>query len=112
MGFPFFGDVKKNNWAWIFRGKKETNEKKERLIKFLLHLSLSFRSSSMHLPSPPFLKNFPSQCAQILQVIFTQSYESGIPWEWKLATVSPVYKKDDKFSPKKLQANLLDMHIV
>ena len=47
--------------------------------------------------SPWVLKTFAPQCAQILQVIFTQSYESGILHEeWKKALVSPVYKKDDK----------------
>lgn len=48
---------------------------------------------------PPSLP--PSQCGQILQLIFTQSYVIGIlPREWKKAIVSPVYKKDDKSSPK------------
>ena len=47
--------------------------------------------------SPWVLKTFAPQCAQILQVIFTQSYESGILHEeWKKALVSPVYKKDDE----------------
>ena len=34
------------------------------------------------------------------EVIFTQSYVSGIlPEEWKKALVSPVFKKDDKSLP-------------
>ena len=46
------------------------------------------------------LKTFATQCPQTLQVIFTQSYESGIlPEEWKKALVPPVYKKDDKSLP-------------
>ena len=50
---------------------------------------------------PWVLKTFAPQCAQILQVIFTQSYNvSGIlPEEWKKALVSPVFKKDDKSLP-------------
>ena len=51
--------------------------------------------------SPWVLKTFAPQCAQILQVIFTQSYNvSGIlPEEWKKAHVSPVFKKDNKSLP-------------
>ena len=50
--------------------------------------------------SPWLLMTFAPQCAQILPVIFTQSYESGIlAEEWKKALVSPVYKKDDKSLP-------------
>ena len=45
-------------------------------------------------------KTFAPQCAQILQVIFAQSYVSGnLPEEWKKALVSPVFKKDDKSLP-------------
>ena len=50
--------------------------------------------------SPWVLKTFDPQCAQVLPVIFTQSYVSGIlPEGWKKALVSPVLKKEDKSLP-------------
>ena len=50
--------------------------------------------------SPWVLKTFAPQRAQILQVIFTQSYVSGIlPEKWKKALFSPVFKEDDKSLP-------------
>ena len=51
--------------------------------------------------SPWILKNFANECARMLQIIFTQSYDSGnLPEEWKTAVISPIHKKDDKSSPK------------
>ena len=37
----------------------------------------------------------------MLQIIFTQSYDSGnLPKEWKKAVISPIHKKDDKSLPQ------------
>ena len=38
--------------------------------------------------------------APVLQVIYTQSYRTGIlPNDWLTANIVPVYKKDDKSNP-------------
>ena len=39
--------------------------------------------------------------AQVLQVIYTQSYQTGIlPNDWLTANVIPIYMKDDKSNPE------------
>ena len=46
------------------------------------------------------LKNTAKESALLLQPIFQCSTESGaIPEAWKKATISPVYKKDDRSDP-------------
>ena len=65
-----------------------------------VELNICISSSKLNCLKRKEKKTFASQCAQILQVIFTQSYVSGnLPEEWKKALVSPVFKKDDKSLP-------------
>ena len=46
------------------------------------------------------LKEYAFHIAPVLQVIYTQSYQTGIlPNEWLTANIVPVYKKGDKSNP-------------
>ena len=65
-----------------------------------VELNICISSSKLNCLKRKEKKTFAPLCAQISQVIFTQSYVSGnLPEEWKKALVSPVFKKDDKSLP-------------
>ena len=46
------------------------------------------------------LKEYASHIATVLQVIYTQSYQTCIlPKDWLTANIIPIYKIDDKSNP-------------
>ena len=68
--------------------------------KKLRNLKPDEAAGSDHI-SPWISKNFANNCAKMLHIIFTQSYDSGnLPKEWKTAVISPIQKKYDKSLPQ------------
>ena len=64
--------------------------------------------------SPYILKYCAAEISPILQIIFTQSLNTGeLPSDWLKANICPVFKKGNRSSPAfKLQANISDIFLL
>jgi len=71
----------------------------ECVCQFLFNLDLQKAGGPDNIPTR-FLKEFSTQLAPCLTIIFQASLEQGIvPIHWRKAFVVPIYKKGDRSSP-------------
>ena len=69
------------------------------IVKLLQKLKPGKSAGPDNIPTR-ILKEYALHIAPVLQVIYTQSYQTGIlPTDWLTANVVPVYKKGDKSNP-------------
>ena len=69
------------------------------VLKLLQSLNIKKATGPDSLPAR-ILREFATEIAPILTVIFQQSLDTGIvPADWRLANISPIYKKGDRSVP-------------
>ena len=69
------------------------------IVKLLQKLKPAKSAGPDNIPTR-ILKEYALHIAPVLQVIYTQSYQTGIlPNDWLTANIVPVYKKGDKSNP-------------
>ena len=69
------------------------------IVKLLQNLKPAKSAGPDNIPTR-ILKEYALHIALVLQVIYTQSYQTGIlPNDWLTANIVPVYKKGDKSNP-------------